>query len=98
MNWGRLIVKQSILVLFGLALVVAVTACGGGGPPNVPSDDVAGVGDGQGSKGDWDALMAQKKQNYTATKQPLPKGGSGEPPNPRPNVTPVLVSAGEEEQ
>ena len=70
MKWGRLIVKQSILVLFGLALVVAVTACGGGGPRNVPSDDVAVVGDGQVSKADWDALMAQTKQNYTATKHP----------------------------
>src|SRR3954462_4642190 len=98
MNWGRLIVKQSILVLFGLALVVAVTACGGGGPRNVPSDDVAVVGDGQVSKADWDALMAQTKQNYTATNHPFPKAGSVELANLRSNVTQFLVSASEDEQ
>jgi parvulin-like peptidyl-prolyl isomerase len=98
MKWGRFIVKQSILVLFGVALVVAVTACGGGGPRNVPSDDVAVVGDGQVSKADWDALMAQTKQNYQATKHPFPKAGSVELANLRSNVTQFLVSANEYEQ
>jgi len=90
--------KRVIVVLFGLALVLAVAACGGGGARSVPSDDVAVVGDGQVSKADWDALMAQTKQNYTATKHPFPKAGSVELANLRSNVTQFLVSASEYEQ
>jgi parvulin-like peptidyl-prolyl isomerase len=90
--------KRVILFLFGLALLLAVAACGGGGTPSVPSDDVAVVGDGQVSKADWDALMAQTKQNYQATKHPFPKAGSVELANLRSNVTQFLVSASEYDQ
>jgi parvulin-like peptidyl-prolyl isomerase len=95
---GVFCMKRVILFLFGLALLLAVAACGGGGTPSVPSDDVAVVGDGQVSKADWDALMAQTKQNYQATKHPFPKAGSVELANLRSNVTQFLVSASEYDQ
>jgi parvulin-like peptidyl-prolyl isomerase len=98
MKRGRFILKQSILVLLGLTLVLAVAACGGGGAPSVSSDDVAVVGDGHVTKAEWDALMAQTKQNYQATNHPFPKAGSVELANLRSNVTQFLISASEYEQ
>ena len=61
----------------GVALVLAVSACGGGGPRSVPSDAVAVVGDSTISKAEWDALMAQTKHNYMATNHAVPEGGHG---------------------
>jgi foldase protein PrsA len=95
---GVFCMKRVIVIIFGLSLVLSVAACGGGGPANVPSNDVAVVGDGHVSKADWDALMAQTKQNYKATNHPFPKPGSVELANLRSNVTQFLVSADEYEQ
>jgi hypothetical protein len=78
--------------------VLAVSACGGGGPRSVPSDAVAVVGDNNVSKADWDALMSQTKQNYKATKHPFPKAGSVELANLRSNVTQFLINASEYDQ
>jgi len=75
--------------------VLAVSACGGGGPRSVPSDAVAVVGDQNISKSDWDGLLAQTKQNYKATHHPLPKAGSVELANLRSNVTQFLITASE---
>jgi parvulin-like peptidyl-prolyl isomerase len=90
--------KRVIAILLGLALVLAVAACGGGGAANVSSDDVAVVGDSHVTKAEWDALMAQTKQNYQATNHPFPKQGSVELANLRSNVTQFLISASEYEQ
>jgi parvulin-like peptidyl-prolyl isomerase len=79
-------------------LVLAVSACGGGGPHNVPSDAVAVVGDSTIAKGDWDALINQTKENYRATKHAFPKAGSVELANLRSNATQFLISASEYEQ
>ena len=79
-------------------LVLAVSACGGGGPHNVPSDAVAVVGDRTIAKGDWDALINQTKENYRATKHAFPKAGSVELANLRSNATQFLISASEYEQ
>jgi parvulin-like peptidyl-prolyl isomerase len=95
---GLFAVKRAILVLFGLLLVLAVTACGGSGPKSVPSDAVAVVGSKSINKSDWDALMNQTKQNYKATNHAFPKAGSVELANLRSNVTQFLISASEYEQ
>jgi len=76
-------------------VVLAVSACGGGGPRSVPSDAVAVVGDQNISKSDWEGLLDQAKQNYKATSHPFPKAGSVELANLRSNVTQTLISASE---
>jgi parvulin-like peptidyl-prolyl isomerase len=90
--------RRIIGVLSGVILVAAVSACGGGGPRDVPSDAVAVVGDRSISKADWDALIEQTKENYRATKHPFPKAGSAELASLRSNATQFLVSASEYEQ
>jgi foldase protein PrsA len=90
--------RRIIGVLSGVVLVLAVSACGGGGPHNVPSDAVAVVGDRTIAKGDWDALITQTKENYRATKHAFPKAGSVELANLRSNATQFLISASEYEQ
>jgi foldase protein PrsA len=90
--------KRVIGVLSAFALILAVAACGSGGPRSVPSDSVAVVGGDSVSKSDWDALMEQTKANYEATNHPFPKAGSVELANLRSNVTQFLISASEYEQ
>jgi foldase protein PrsA len=90
--------RRIIGVLSGVAVLLAVSACGGGGPRSVPSDAVAVVGDQTITKADWDALMEQTKQNYEATHHPFPKAGSVELANLRSNVTQFLISGAEYDQ
>jgi FKBP-type peptidyl-prolyl cis-trans isomerase (trigger factor) len=88
------------LVLIGLcaALVLVVAACGGGGSQAVSSDSVAVVGDQQISKADWDALIAQTKRNFIATKRPFPKPGTVDLANLKTNATQFLIQSSEYEQ
>ena len=79
-------------------LLLAITACGGGGARNVPSDAVAVVGDRTIAKSDWDKLISQTKDNYKATNHAFPKAGSVELANLRSNATQFLISASEYEQ
>ena len=95
---GAFCMRRIIGVLSGVAVLLAVSACGGGGPRSVPSDAVAVVGDQTVTKADWDALLQQTKQNYAATHHPFPKPGSVELANLRSNVTQFLVSAAEYDQ
>ncbi len=95
---GAFCMRRVSQVLFGIALLLAVSACSGGGARNVPSDAVAVVGDKTVSKADWQALLDQTKQNYKATNHTFPKAGSVELANLRANVTQFLVSAAEYEQ
>jgi foldase protein PrsA len=90
--------RPIIGVLSGVLVVLAVSACGGGGARSVPSDAVAVVGDQNISKSDWDGLLDQTKQNYKATHHPFPKPGTVELANLRSNVTQFLVSASEYDQ
>ena len=75
---GAFCMRRIIGVLSGVLLLVVITACGGGGPRNVPSDAVAVVGDRTIQKSDWDALMALTRRNYAATNHAYPKAGSVE--------------------
>lgn len=96
---GVFCMKRVIAALSGVALVLVVAACGGSsGPRNVPSDAVAVVGDQSISKSDWDALMAQTKQNYKATNHSFPAAGSVALANLRSNVTQFLISSSEYQQ
>ena len=90
--------RRIIGVLSGVVLLLAITACGGGGPRNVPSDAVAVVGDHTIAKSDWDKLISQTKDNYKATNHAFPKAGSVELANLRSNATQFLISASEYEQ
>jgi len=85
-------------VLSGVVLILAVSACGGGGPRDVPSDAVAVVGDRTITKAQWEALIEQTKENYKATNHSFPKAGSVELANLRSNATQFLISASEYEQ
>jgi foldase protein PrsA len=95
---GAFCMRRIIGVLLGVVLVLALTACGGGGPRNVPSDAVAVVGDRSIQKSAWDKLIDQTKKNYQATKHAFPKPGSVELATLRSNALQFLISASEYEQ
>jgi foldase protein PrsA len=95
---GAFCMNRIIGVLSGVLLVLAVAACGGGGPRSVPSDSVAVVGDQNITKAQWDQLIQQTKENYQATNHKFPAPGSVELANLRSNATQFLISASEYEQ
>jgi parvulin-like peptidyl-prolyl isomerase len=88
------------LVLIGLcaALVLVVAACGGSGPQAVPDNGVAVVGDQTITKAQWDALIAQTKRNFLATKRPFPKPGTVDLANLKTNATQFLIQSSEYQQ
>jgi parvulin-like peptidyl-prolyl isomerase len=88
------------LVLIGLcaALVLVVAACGGGSAQSVSADSVAVVGDQQITKAQWDALIAQTKRNFLATKRPFPKPGTVDLANLKTNATQFLIQSSEYQQ
>jgi foldase protein PrsA len=90
--------RRIIAILFGIVVVLAVSACGGGGSRSVPSNAVAVVGDQSISKASWDELIAQTKANYQANKHPFPKPGTVDLANLRSNATQFLISASEYDQ
>src|ERR1041385_8526537 len=75
---GAFCMNRIIGVLSGVALLLVVAACGGGGPRSVPSDSVAVVGGDNITKSRWDQLIKQTKDNYKATQHSFPKPGSAE--------------------
>ena len=66
--------RRLVLISLCAALVLVVAACGGGSQ-SVDSGSVAVVGDQQITKAQWDALIAQTKRNFLATKRAFPKPG-----------------------
>ena len=95
---GAFCMRRIIAVLSGVLLLLAIAACGGGGPRNVPSNAVAVVGDRAIQKSNWDSLIQQTKENYKATNHAFPKAGSVELANLRSNATQFLISASEYQQ
>ena len=95
---GAFSMKRIIGALSGVVLVLAVAACGGGGPRSVPADSVAVVGDQSISKASWDQLIAQTKANYVANHRAFPKAGTVDLATLRSNATQFLISASEYEQ
>jgi len=90
--------KRIIYVFAGVALLLVLSACGGGGAMSVPSDAVAVVGDKAIPKSDWDALMALTRRNYAATNHAYPKAGSVELATLRTRATQTLIAGSEYEQ
>src|SRR3954454_16231281 len=88
------------LVLIGLcaALMLVVAACGDSGPKSVPPDGVAVVGDKTVTNQEWDALLAQTKRNFLATKRTFPKAGTVDCANLRTNATQYLIQSSEYQQ
>ena len=90
--------RQVPLVGICVAVALFVAACGGGGPQTVPPDAVAVVGDQEISQADWNALIAQTKRNFQATKRSFPKPGSVELANLKSNATQFLIQNSEYQQ
>jgi parvulin-like peptidyl-prolyl isomerase len=65
------------IVLLGAALGLALAGCGGGSG-SVPGDAVAVVDGTEIPRAELDALVAQAKKSYEATKQEFPKQGTPE--------------------
>jgi len=95
---GAFCMNRIIGVLSGVALLLVVAACGGGGPRSVPSDSVAVVGGDNITKSRWDQLIKQTKDNYKATQHSFPKPGSAELRTLQTNATQFLIQASEYEQ
>ena len=95
---GAFCMRRIIGAFSGVVLVLAVAACGGGGPRSVPADSVAVVGDQSIPKASWDQLIAQTKANYAANHHPFPKAGTVDLANLRSNATQFLISSSEYEQ
>jgi parvulin-like peptidyl-prolyl isomerase len=85
-------------ILFCTALVLLVTACGGGGSKSVSGDSVAVVGDQQISKSEWDALMTQTRRNFAATKRKFPAAGTVALASLKINATQFLIQSSEYQQ
>ena len=95
---GAFCMKRILVALLGVSLLLVVSACGGGGPRSVPSNAVAVVGDNTITKAQFDALMEQTKNNYTATNHAFPKAGTVALATLRANATQFLIQAAEYEQ
>jgi len=91
--------RRLSVILSCAALVLLVAACGGGsGAGDVPSDGVAVVGDKTITKEQWDALMAQTRRNFAATKKKFPAVGTVELASLKSNATQFLIQSSEYQQ
>jgi parvulin-like peptidyl-prolyl isomerase len=88
--------RLSIVVL-AAALGLALAGCGGGSG-SVPGDAVAVVDGTEISRADLDALVAQAKKSYEATKQEFPKQGTPEYQQIQQQYVAFLVQKAEFEQ
>ena len=86
------------LILFCAAIALLVVACGSSGRESVSDDSVAVVGDEQISKAEWEALIAQTRRNFAATKRKFPAAGSVELANLKANATQFLIQSSEYQQ
>jgi foldase protein PrsA len=90
--------RRIVSLSFCAALLLLVVACGSGGSKDVPAGAVAVVGDSEITKTSWDAVIAQTRRNFKATKRAFPKAGSVELANLKSNATQFLIQVSEYEQ
>ena len=95
---GAFSMRRILAIGICVTVVLLVAACGGGGSKNVPADAVAVVGDQTISRDEWDALIAQTRRNFKATKRSFPKPGSVELASLKSNATQFLIQRSEYEQ
>jgi foldase protein PrsA len=95
---GAFSMRRLVLISLGAALVLVVAACGDSGPKAVPADGVAVVGNETITKDQWDALIAQTKRNFVATKRAFPKPGTVDLANLKTNATQFLIQSSEYQQ
>jgi parvulin-like peptidyl-prolyl isomerase len=90
--------RRLVLISLCAALVLVVAACGDSGPQAVPENGVAVVGDDTITKAEWDALIAQTRRNFIATKRAFPKAGTVDLANLKTNATQFLIQSSEYQQ
>lgn len=90
--------RRLVLISLCAAVVLVVAACGDSGPKAVPADGVAVVGNETITKDQWDALIAQTKRNFIATKRAFPKAGTVDLANLKTNATQFLIQSSEYQQ
>jgi parvulin-like peptidyl-prolyl isomerase len=90
--------RRLVLIGFCAGLVLVAAACGGGGSESVSANSVAVVGDQQITKAQWDALIAQTKRNFAATKRKFPAPGTVDLANLKTNATQFLIQSSEYQQ
>ncbi|MGB2875168.1 MAG: peptidylprolyl isomerase [Gaiellaceae bacterium] len=95
---GAFCMRRIIVALSGVALLLALAACGGGSSRSVPSGAVAVVGNSSIPKSAYDGLIAQTQRNYQATHHAFPKPGTVALATLRANATQFLISASEYQQ
>jgi parvulin-like peptidyl-prolyl isomerase len=92
--------RSSTLLVTAVVFAVLVAAgCGGSsGPPSVPSDGVAVVGNQTITKAEYAQLIAQAKRTYAAQKRTFPKLGSSAYKTLQDQAVAYLVQQSEFEQ
>lgn len=84
--------------LLAAAVVVLVAACGSGGPPSVPGNAVAVVGNQAIKKADFDKLVTQEKKLYSASHRSFPTAGTTQYTGVRNQLVQYLIGNAEFEQ
>jgi parvulin-like peptidyl-prolyl isomerase len=95
---GAFSMRRLVLISLCAGLLLVVAACGGGGSQSVSDNSVAVVGDQQITKAQWDALIAQTKRNFAATKRKFPAPGTVDLANLKTNATQFLIQSSEYQQ
>src|SRR6266576_925802 len=90
----RLVILASAL----LALVLSLSACGGGGTASLDSTDVAVVGPDHVTKTQFDGLMGRAKASYKSQGRPFPKAGTADYQGVKNQAMQYLVQRAEYEQ
>jgi parvulin-like peptidyl-prolyl isomerase len=90
----RLVILASAL----LALVLSLSACGGGGTASLDSTDVAVVGPDHITKAQFDGLLKRAQASYKSQGRPFPKAGTADYQGVKNQAMQYLVQRAEYEQ
>jgi parvulin-like peptidyl-prolyl isomerase len=90
----RIVILASAL----LALVLSLSACGGGGTASLDSTDVAVVGPDHITKAQFDGLMKRAQASYKSQGRPFPKAGTADYQGVKNQAMQYLVQRAEYEQ